>query len=116
MEIRIVSDNLSILNKQKERIEKKLNSLERFLKRYSIHKLEIIFSQSNFQEKGEIFSAQIRVILPGKDLLLEEKEGDIDVLISKIYKAIKNQVINLKEKKQSRIKRLARVIKEKFFR
>jgi len=116
MEIRIVSDNLPILDKQKEKIEKKLNSLERFLKRYSIHKLEIIFSQNSSQEKGEIFSAQIRVILPGKDLLLEERERSLDILINKIYKLIKNQAINLKEKKQSKIKRLARMIKARFFR
>ncbi|MGE4554581.1 MAG: HPF/RaiA family ribosome-associated protein [Candidatus Paceibacterota bacterium] len=116
MRIRIISDNLSILDHQKEKIEKKLNSLKRYLQRYSLSEIEIIFSQEASKEKGNIFSAQVRLILPGKDLNLEEKGETLDILIHKIYKTLKNQIYHLKEKKQSKLKKIAHLIKEKFFR
>ncbi len=116
MEIRIVSDNLKLLDKQKELIEKKLGSLQRYLERYSLKDIEVILSSRHSQEKGNVICVEVRVILPGKDLFLKEEGENIPFLINKVKKELKNNLINLNKKKQSKFKKIGRLIKENFFR
>lgn len=115
MEIKIVLDNLDLLEIQKELIEKKLKILEKYLKRYSFKELVLTLGQREAQEKGKIFWAQVKVALPGKDLVFQEEAEDINILINLLKKELKNQLIDLNKKRVSQIKRWARVIKEKFF-
>ncbi|MGB9681104.1 MAG: HPF/RaiA family ribosome-associated protein [Minisyncoccia bacterium] len=116
MEIKIILDNFDLLDKQRELIEKKLKPLKKYLRRYSLKDIEIILSSRQSQEKGNVIGAEVKVILPGKDLFLKEEGENIPFLINKIKKELKDQLINLNKKKQSRLKRLGRFIKEKFFR
>ncbi|HOQ15367.1 MAG TPA: hypothetical protein PLQ27_00890 [Candidatus Paceibacterota bacterium] len=108
MQIKINLDNLTLLEREKQLIEKKLGSLSRYCQGYSLADLELTLGQNISQEKGKILYGRARLILPGKDIIVNRQGETMLSLINQIRKELKEDIIRSKKKKESRLRRITK--------
>jgi len=81
-------------------IEQKLGSLEKFLKRFSDKPIELqveVGKPSQHHHKGEIFYAEVNLILPGKELRATDNNYDLRVAIDRVREELARQIVKYKE-------------------
>jgi len=116
MNIKITSKDIEILEKQKDFFEEKIRSLEKFSKRYGkMADLEIVVRKITLRrESGHIFKAEAKMQIPGKDLFCKAEGINIEEVAAHLKDNLKRLMIEDKENRQSRWKKIARIIKDKF--
>lgn len=70
--------------------------------------------ESNHHQKGdEIFLAEVRIKIPGREFFLEERSGDLYAAIDKIKEELQREINKNKDRKQTLFVRGARKIKKR---
>lgn len=113
MNIKIIPNNLELLETYKNTIEEKLRTLEKFTKQFGAKAdLEITLSKiTNRHETGDIFSGQAKFQIPGKDIFCEEQGGSLDEVADKLKDHLKRLIIEKKETRQSKWRKLAKIFR-----
>jgi len=81
-------------------IEQKFGNLEKFLKRFSGKPIELqveVGKPSQHHHKGEIFSAEANLILPGKEFRAVNNNYDLRVAIDWVREELARQIVKYKE-------------------
>jgi len=114
MKITIFPQNIELLNNQKENIEKKMLMLEKFTKRFgSQNDLDIFITKTtNRHSQGNIFIAEAKFKIPGKDIFCKEEGNSIDEVADKLKDSLKRLLIENKEVKQNNWKRFMKLFRK----
>ena len=81
-------------------IEQKFGSLEKFLKRFSDKPVELqveVGKPSKHHHKGDIFYAEVNLILLGKELRATDNNYDLRVAIDRVREELARQIVKYKE-------------------
>ena len=101
MQIIIHSKNLDITPSIREYVEIKINSLDRFLRKFETKgeiKAEIEIARTTKHHKsGDVFYAEANLRLPKKNLRAEHYDSDIRIAIDEIKNKLHNEIIKYKE-------------------
>ena len=102
MRIELKETNLRLIPVTKEYITKKLQSLQRFVKRYEekgeIHMFVEIAKTTKHHQKGNVFYAEITMELPKKIIRAEATNSDVRTALDEIKDLVKNECRQYKEK------------------
>ena len=126
MKIVIRAKNVKLNQSLREWIDKKLNSLERFISLLKEEDLDSFLGKgkpkiemwveiekmSSHHRKGPFFRAEAQMRFPGKSLRAEARDEDLRVAITTIKDELQRQVKKYKNKRKAKIKRGARKLKK----
>ena len=101
MKIDIVSKNLDLTQAIKEYIETKINSVEKFLSKFSPADLKIrveIARTTKHHKSGDIFYAEVNLALPGKVLVASSEAWDARVAIDAAKDKLQQEIKKYKDK------------------
>jgi len=127
MKIVIKTKNIRLTPILKKYIEKKLNSLEKFLKIFQgkeyfnsffgkgkprVEAWVEISKESLHHQKGKVFRAECQMRLPGKSLRSEAISKNLRQAITEVKDKLQRELKQYKEKLTSLTKRRARVFKK----
>jgi ribosomal subunit interface protein len=128
MKITIKATNLELGEVLKKKIEKKINSLEKFAKRIFGKKywdgffgkgrpraeafVEIAKS-SGHHRKGLVFYAECQIRFPGKSLRAEAQRESLELAINEVKEELKREIKKFKGKLVAKYERGARKAKRK---
>ncbi len=102
MKLQIFSKEVEISAEAREYIEKKIHTLDHFLKRIEEKGeilMEIEVSRSTKRHKnGMIYYAEATMEIMGKILRAEEYEMNIEAAIDRVKDRLKNEIIRYKDK------------------
>ncbi|MFA5360539.1 MAG: hypothetical protein WC320_01010 [Candidatus Paceibacterota bacterium] len=115
MNIRIIPINITLLDQQKEYLEKNLRTLERITKRYGdVADLTVNIGRiTSQQQTGKIFFAEAKFAIPGKDIACKVEGNSIKDVTKKLRNNLKNLIVKEQDLKEDRFKKLGRFFKEK---
>ncbi|MDQ5882827.1 MAG: HPF/RaiA family ribosome-associated protein [Patescibacteria group bacterium] len=113
MKILLSSQNLELLSAVQQRLEKKLQTLERFTRKFGPEVvLEVLLVRdTKHHERGNIYSAQAKLKIPGKDIFYEAEGTTLEEAVDKLKDNLKRLLIENKEKKESVWKKIAKIAK-----
>lgn len=94
-----------------EYIEKKIQTLERFLTPDTIVHVEVA-KTSDHHKHGDIFRAEIRTYIHGKELYVQKETSDLYVAIDSARDEAQRKLSETKEKKVSFARRSGAKVKE----
>lgn len=98
-------------------VEKKIKTLEKFLKSFDKGKriIEVELGKSTGRQKsGNIFRAEINIKLGGKMFRAESEQADIYAAIDEMRDDLEQEIKKFKERKETIFIRGARSFKKKF--
>jgi len=101
MRIDILSSKLELTSALSDYIEKKLQKLEKFLKRFPQESVTIkaeLGKTTDHHEKGSIFRAEGRVTVPHTTFYADAVQEDLYAAIDKVADELKRQILADKEK------------------
>ena len=95
-------------------VEEKLSQIEKFLDKRdeSIYAQVEVSKTTDHHQKGEIFRGEINLHVSGKDLRAEATDYDLYTALNAVREEIEKNLLRLKTKRESRIRRGARKLKE----
>ncbi|MBI2515152.1 ribosome-associated translation inhibitor RaiA [Candidatus Wolfebacteria bacterium] len=100
MKINLKATNLDLTPAIREYLEKRIGSLEKFVKRFEIRgevKLEVeIARTARHHRKGNVFYAEVNLHLPKKILRAEHSDADIRAAIDKVKDKLKMELVKYK--------------------
>ena len=91
--------------------EKKVVSLEKYIKRKDAVAQVEIGRSTQHHKKGDVFRAEIRITGAGLDLYAASEEADLYASIDMVKDELKETLLQLKGKKETLTRRGAKVIK-----
>jgi len=117
MKIQIEFKNLSPTPELKTFIERKINSLEKFIRKIHGHKAEEIESfielrRGMHHQRGCIFNVAAQVVIPGKIFKAETSCNTLQRSVNLIKQELQAEIEKQKEKRMAQAKRGARRIKK----
>lgn len=102
MRIELKETNLRLIPITKEYVEKKLQSLERFVKRYEekgeIHMFVEIARTTKHHQKGNVFYAEVTTELPKSIIRVEATNVDVRAALDEVRNLVKRECQQYKEK------------------
>ncbi|MDD2677998.1 MAG: hypothetical protein PHN95_01105 [Candidatus Pacebacteria bacterium] len=116
MDIKITPVNINLLSQQEDYLLKKLKGLAKFSKSFG-EKNDLFVTVGKIfpqQETGEIFFAEAKFSIPGKDIVCKVKGSSIKEIANRLKLNLRRLMVENRKTKQSRFRRLARLLKEKF--
>ena len=103
MKINLKATELDLTPALREYIERKIDSLSRFLKRWDAEGAVEIWVEvartTRHHHKGNVFRAEADLRLPGKVLRAEDEDRDIRTAIDRIKDKLKREIEKYKELK-----------------
>lgn len=117
MKIILKSKNLEITQSVEDYLQKKLDSLEKFVKDFNQELLiaDIEVGRTTFHRKsGDVFRAEINLSLGGELLRAEAESDDLFAAIDEVRDDLELKIKKFKTKKETIFKRGARSIKKHF--
>ena len=116
MEIIFKSKNFSLTPSTQDYVEKKIESLKKFLKKFNqeIMKAEVELGRTTYHHKsGDVFRAEINLSIDGKLIRAEAERDDIFVAIDEVRDDLEQEIRKLKTKRNTIFIRGARSIAKK---
>ena len=104
MHIDIQSKDLELTEPLKEYVEKKIGSLDRYLKRFDQDVLlaEVELARTTQHHKqGDVFYAEVNLKVPGKLLRATHKDDDIRKSIDKVKDILQREIRKYKDQLDS---------------
>jgi ribosomal subunit interface protein len=100
MKIQIKSTNITLTESLKNYIEEKINSCERFIQKidFPLESYIEIEKTTKHHRKGNIFRAEINLVLPRKLLRCEAKREDIYLAINEAKDKLQREIKEYKNK------------------
>lgn len=95
MRIDISAKNIELTNPLKVYIDKKIGSLQRFVKRFDDGTLLIdveVGRSTRHHKHGDIYYAELNLHLPGKTLRAEHDDNDVRVSINRARKILIREI------------------------
>lgn len=117
MEIIFKSKNFSLTPSIENYVQKKIQTLEKFLKRFNeeIIKFEVEVGRTTYHhQSGDIFRAEINLSIGGQLLRAESKQADLFAAVDETRDNLEEEIKRLKTKRATIFRRGARSIKKKF--
>ena len=102
MNIDIKSSGLDLTDSLKKYIDIRMNSLERYLRRYDPESLRIEFEvarTTRHHRHGSVFYAEANLVLPGKMLRATHEASDIRVAVDKVKDILQREIEKHKEQR-----------------
>ena len=102
MNIDIKSSGLDLTDSLKKYIDIRMNSLERYLRRYDPESLRIEFEvarTTRHHRHGNVFYAEANLVLPGKMLRATREASDIRVAVDKVKDILQREIEKHKEQR-----------------
>ncbi|MGC8651300.1 MAG: HPF/RaiA family ribosome-associated protein [Minisyncoccia bacterium] len=114
MNLNINTQNLELLEGIRSKIEKNLQSLNKFTKSFGEKAdLEITLIRiTNHHEQGNIYSGQAKFQIPGKDIFCKEEGNSIEEVTNRLRDRLKRLLVEKKEIKQSKWKKIAKIFRK----
>ncbi len=114
MKINIKGTGIALTPSIKEYVEKRVESLEKFLRNDIENVLaEVEVGMSTHHHKsGEVFRAEINLTAHGKKLFAESEKEDLYAAIDEMKDKIERECISRKDKRQTLAKRGEAIIKK----
>lgn len=101
MNINILKKQIALSAEEEEFIEKKIRSLERFIKRFEEKGemlLDIELSKtSQHHRKGEVYYAEVTMHLPKKTLRAEHFDTSIETAVDGVKDKLKSEILRYRE-------------------
>ena len=114
LNIRINALKTKLLPSEKDFIEKKLKSLEKYCSYFKRDlDLEVNIEKSLNSQSGDIYSAETRLFIPGNDIHCQVKASSIKKAANLLKDDLKRLIIEHRKTKESLFRRTARKLKEK---
>jgi len=114
LKIRISALKTKLLPSEKDFLEKKLKSLEKYCSYFKRDlDLEVNIEKSLNSQSGDIYSAEARLFVPGNDIHCQVKASSIKELANLLKDDLKRLIIEHHKTKESLFRRTARKLKEK---
>ncbi|HPC31093.1 MAG TPA: HPF/RaiA family ribosome-associated protein [Candidatus Paceibacterota bacterium] len=114
LNIRINALKTKLLPSEKDFIEKKLKSLEKYCSYFKRDlDLEVNIEKSLNSQSGDIYSAEARLFIPGNDIHCQVKASSIKEAANLLKDDLKRLIIEHRKTKESLFRRTARKLKEK---
>ncbi len=110
MNIIIKATNLGLTPSIKSYVEEKIGSLGKFLK---AQEARVELERDAHHRTGDVFRAEVLVILGKKTLFAESSSADIYSSVDLVIPKLKEQISKFKDKKQTLERRGARSAKRK---
>jgi putative sigma-54 modulation protein len=106
MHLDIKAKNLELTPSIKEYIEAKIDSLSKFIEKWEktgsvVADFELART-TNHHHKGEVFYAEINIVLGGKLLRAEHSGSEAHEVIDKVKDTIKEEIIKLKKQSDTK--------------
>ncbi len=117
MEIIFKSKNFSLAPSVEDYVQKKFESLEKFLGGFSeeLTKIEVELGRTTSRHRaGDIFRAEINLSVGGKMFRAESERDDLFSAIDEVRDSLEQEIKKFKTKKDTIFIRGARSIKKKF--
>ncbi len=112
--IKISAPKVSLLSYERELIEKKMKELERYSRYFKRDlQLDINIEKSNASQTGDIYTAEGRLYIPGKDLNCQVEGKNIEDLAIRLRDNLKKLIIEHRKIRENFFKRATRKLKEK---
>ena len=113
MRINIKTTNFSLTPAIKDYLKEKLNSLKKFLPNDENILADVELGQTTrHHQKGDIFRAEVNLIIPGRLIRVISEKWDLKVAIDCIKDELQRKIKDNKEKNISIYKRGARLLKK----
>lgn len=113
MRINIKTTNLSLTPAIQTYLEEKLNSLKKLLPNDESISADVELGKTTrHHQKGDIFKAEINLILPGRLIRTVAEEWDLRVAIDSVKDELQRKIKDNKEKNISLYKKGARLFKK----
>lgn len=113
MKIKIKTTNFSLIPSIQAYVEEKLNSLDKFLPYDESISADVELAKTtSHHRKGDIFRAEVNLIIPGKFIRTTAEEWDLRVAIDKAKDDLQRKIKGGKEKNLSLYKKSARLFKK----
>ncbi len=114
MNIKITSPQGNLLTSEREDLEKKLTRLEKLTRHYGDKAdLEVVIKKILPQETGEVFSAEAKFMIPGKDLYCRVRAKSINTLGDKLKDKLRSLIVSQKGTKITHWRRMTRIFKRR---
>lgn len=115
MNINIKATNIDLTSEIKDYVNEKINSLYKFLPRTSdgVFFVEIGKVSNHHQNGPDVFMAEIRFNVEGKDFYIKDTSGELFAAIDLIRDEALREIKERKEKSQTLFVRGARKIKKR---
>lgn len=111
MKINIKTKNLSLTPSLEEYINEKIGSLEKFI---TIAEIFVeVEKETKHHRHGEVFNAEVQILLPGKSLLAKATGEDLLMAIVEVKDQMQQEIKKYKTKKIDAKKTGGRKAKEK---
>lgn len=112
MKVFIYHQNIDLLENQRLSIEHKMLMLDKFTKRFGDQAdLDIFITKAtNRHSQGNIFIAEAKFKIPGKDIFCKEMGGTLDEAIDRLKDRLKRLLIENKEAKYTKWRRLIKFL------
>ncbi len=119
MKITIKTKNLELTPALKEWIEEKIGGLKKFTDRYESEGKKLceveVARISKHHQKGDVFSAEVNLHLPGRDIRVEDQDFDVRVAVDHARDRLQHELVKYKEKgglTGKALRHMARISKE----
>ena len=114
MKITIKTTNLKLTPEIEERIEEKINSVDKLLDDMDRNVIEArveIGRTTKHHQKGDIFRAEVNLTLPGRLLRSVAEEWDLRTALDQVKNELQQEIKKYRGKKEAQYKRGARIAK-----
>ena len=111
MNIIIKGTGFSLTPAIKDYVDQKIGGLEKFLTHVNLSGVEARVEVGRITEhhhKGNVYRAEVNLILPGQMLRVEAESDDVYAAIDAVHDELKRQIVSKKEKKLGISRRVAR--------
>lgn len=102
MKIDIKSINLDLTPALKEYVEEKIGALAKFLKKWDpegiVEAWVEVGRTTKHHQKGNVFSAEVHLRLPKKNLRASDEDFDIRVAVDRVRDKLKREIEKYKER------------------
>lgn len=110
MNIIVKARNFELTGAIESFVQKKMTGLKKFMKAFEGHHLPVpggknlfdvmvdIGKETNRHKKGEVFVAEARIYLPGKNLFVKEVSENIQTAVSEVRDELETEIRKYKSK------------------
>lgn len=103
MNINIKATGIELTPALKEFITDKVGSIGRFVRGEGAEAFVEVARTTNHHKKGDVFSAEIQIAVPGEEgILAKAEEWDVHRAINKAKDEVKGRLTSSKEKRQTK--------------